>query len=308
MGLSVSFCGFWEGFDSEDFFLPIFRSVTGGEVSEVGLDVKPDVLVQSVFVHTGRSHPLVQVARNFGLSMGALFDNRKPRPPSGPIMLWFTGENVRPPEIGYSATLSFDSTAGGNFRVPLWWLLFPAPGSRNSISTESGRLGVGLSLSSAVNGRGTVPGGYRSKFACAFFGKPEPFRLRMLEALQEIGEVERFGSHFGQPVRHKFPVAKDFDFVVCPENSQYPGYVTEKAIEAWACGAIPLYAGNDYFGDLNPRAIVNASDFENLAEFRDAVQELRLDGDRMTTMRKENILSKAPDYSALIAFLRGIFK
>lgn len=304
MVMSVRFVGFWPGFDPEDFFLPIFRLVFGCEVYEAAGNSGSVLEVYSVFIHEGRSHPLMKVARGLPRLLSRFSSESADHSSGAARKIWYTGENMRPPANGYSATLSFDATGGDNFYLPLWWLLFPAPGSRNEYTSESHRLGIQPSLTEGVNGRNLPKLGNRPKFACTFIGKPETTRLKMIRALESVGEVDKFGAHFGNPVDHKFPIASDYDFVICPENSTYPGYITEKAIEAWASGAIPLYLGNDVHGDLNPDALVNMNDYANMDDFCAVVEELTSDPIRIESMRRRNILNRAPDYEGLVDFLR----
>jgi hypothetical protein len=305
MTVTIGFVGFWPGFDSEDFFLPILRAVYEEDVIEATSHGVPDLVLRSVFIRQGRSHPVMRAVRRIPQFLERAFRAPQDDSRNAPKELWFTGENVRPPQSGYSATLSFDPTGGNNFRVPLWWLLFPAPGSRKSETSESRRLGMQPSLTEALNGRSLTEPGSRPKFACTFIGKPEATRLSMIEVLERIGRVETFGTYFGNPVDHKFPIASDYDFVICPENSTYPGYITEKAIEAWASGAIPLYLGNDVHGDLNPGALVNLHDYANTDDFCAVVEELTSDPIKIESMRKRNILNRAPDYEGLVDFLRA---
>lgn len=50
---------------------------------------------------------------------------------------------------------------------------------------------------------------------------------------------------------------KGFVFNVCPENSDYPGYVTEKLLEACTMGCIPIYWGNSLEpGIINPARVI----------------------------------------------------
>ena len=44
---------------------------------------------------------------------------------------------------------------------------------------------------------------------------------------------------------------KQFRFNICPENSDYPGYVTEKIFDAIAAGCIPIYWGSDNKPELD---------------------------------------------------------
>jgi hypothetical protein len=52
----------------------------------------------------------------------------------------------------------------------------------------------------------------------------------------------------------------DFAFVVAMENTERPGYVTEKIGNAFCSGAVPIYAGdaNDFF---NTAAFLNVRDY-----------------------------------------------
>ena len=65
---------------------------------------------------------------------------------------------------------------------------------------------------------------------------------------------------------------RNYTFVIAMENQQFPGYVTEKIINAFYSGAIPIYWGasniNEFF---NPKAFINVSNFSSLNECVDFV-------------------------------------
>ena len=59
------------------------------------------------------------------------------------------------------------------------------------------------------------------------------------------------------------------------ENDLYPGYVTEKLVEAYVSGTVPLYwgdLGNDSM--INRKCFINLKDFSSLADFVDHVNSL----------------------------------
>lgn len=69
---------------------------------------------------------------------------------------------------------------------------------------------------------------------------------------------------------------QDYRFIIAMENKEYPGYLTEKIVNAFAAGAIPIYYGDretveKYF---NKEAYINVSDFENLESCVDYVSKL----------------------------------
>ena len=56
------------------------------------------------------------------------------------------------------------------------------------------------------------------------------------------------------------------------ENKNVLGYTTEKIINAFYSGAIPIYYGNKNINNLfNKKAFINVSDFENLGKCVDYV-------------------------------------
>jgi len=62
-------------------------------------------------------------------------------------------------------------------------------------------------------------------------------------------------------------VYKDYKFVIAMENSYYDGYVTEKILNAFYSGAIPIYWGSSNINDFfNKKAFINVSDFNTLEE------------------------------------------
>ena len=63
-----------------------------------------------------------------------------------------------------------------------------------------------------------------------------------------------------------------YKFMICLENSQAPGYVTEKALQASLAGAMPIYDGGG-FALFNRDAVVDAAAPDFLAQLQ------RLDGD-----------------------------
>lgn len=49
----------------------------------------------------------------------------------------------------------------------------------------------------------------------------------------------------------------EYKFMICPENSFAPGYITEKPLQAHLAGTIPIYCGGNMQA-LNPAAYINA--------------------------------------------------
>lgn len=225
------------------------------------------------------------------------------RDASGSPAMWFTGENVRPPgDSCWSSTFSFDADAldGRNAYLPIWWgdidLLpgFNPPNWR--------RLGGRLLLDEMLAPRAGRTQ-RREKFVCAFINNPEPMRMRYLEMLRSIGEVDIFGRVTGRRVESKIDIARNYRFMLCFENDVYPGYVTEKAFEAWRSGCVPLWRGDDVEGYLNTDAMVNAAQMPS-AEFLYHVNRINESHESWVKLTSQPILNKRPSLTQAVALIR----
>jgi len=164
-----------------------------------------------------------------------------------------------------------------------------------------------LRPSDVVNGRiGNV--NERPNFVCAFVGNAEPVRIRAIQALQTIGRVDVFGAAVGLPVPHKYEIARDYRFMLCFENDLYPGYVTEKALEAYECGCIPLWRGLDAANVLNAGAVINAANFQSLKDFANYVQAVDSSPKRKEAYSREPLFTTQPDLGAVMVSMKDLLK
>lgn len=204
--------------------------------------------------------------------------------------VWFTGENVRPPVGAWSGYLSFDldSLNGRNVYCPLWWWgigLLGAP--------SSPFMSPAPDLETLRSPRRPDPS--RTGFVAAFINNPHPMRMHAIDALREVGTVDVYGKAVGRPVPSKSDIARNYRFILCFENDVYPGYVTEKAIEAWSCGAVPIWWGSDPAGYLNSSALFSATDFESLTAMAEEVGRVMRDDDEWSEMVSRPLITRDPD-------------
>lgn len=60
----------------------------------------------------------------------------------------------------------------------------------------------------------------------------------------------------------KLKTIREFQFVLCFENFKYPGYITEKIIECFVAGVVPVYLGaSDVCEFIPSNAFINASNY-----------------------------------------------
>jgi hypothetical protein len=228
---------------------------------------------------------------------------------TGRIRIFFTGENERPPEGRWDAYLTFDlhSYGGRNGYLPLWWIT----SSDILTPTISPYLGREIRISELLKPR--IPNYVsRKKFCVAFIGKAYPFRMHSLTALSKVGEIDVFGGIARNTKKtsaaEKYEISQQYKFVYAFENDLFPGYVTEKAPEAWATGAVPLYWGIDQKGFLNPKSMINCADFPTLEDFVNRVHEVNDSQELWEEYAKQPFLIKEPSLDEIRSLLRRVLE
>ena len=291
MALRICFINFWPGAFSaanNAFFLPYAFGEAFGEIEITADPAGAEVVVSS------------------------LFGNQQS---AAAKTIQYLGENRRPDFLRHRYALSFDyDTYGGrNFRLPLWWWRLawpgfaerwrqrPAPTGGNTHGFED------LIPIEALLGPRPAPQQRPANFCALIAANPEALRINLFVALQAVGPVIGYGHLFNNPLhRSKFDVLGEFRFCLCPENSIYPGYHTEKLVDAWFGGGVPLYSGDRLLDrDFNPSAVVNYQGFLDMDRFVAHVRHLETDPDAYEAVRSQPLLSRRPSLDPLIAFLRA---
>lgn len=265
--MRISYVGFWPGFNPKALFTPLLeQSIARDLVKAQDIAVRVD----SVFKPGLR-----------GLLRGAAFDWHKGRQ----LKIWYTGEWKEAPQ-GYDLTLSFSPDSETNIYFPVAFLSVNWFAQSASSSIEAQRAGKYPKPDELAAGRVTDTD-RRRKFACAFIGNPEPTRMKMIDQLRRLGEVDVFGGVMGSPVPRKLEVAQIYRFMLCFENRTAPGYVTEKPLDAWLAGCVPLWRGIDDQGLLNRRALLNAFDYDSDADFLEHVRAVDQDENEILRITSE---------------------
>lgn len=281
---NIQFLNFWPEFDGESNFI---------RQALLGQEGFSPIEVTSVFATPPRS-----LLKQISSRMKPAPKNRYSEIPTRKV--WFTAENIRPP-VGdrFDSFVSFDQdTYGGvNFYFPL---LYAELLLREKQWTK--RRGIDLEIKELLEPRKNPR--TKNKFVCAFISNPEPVRMRAIDELRKYGEVDVYGPNFINTRLSKYETAREYKFMLCFENDLYPGYVTEKLLDAYACETVPLYRG--LFGreeHVNKKALINASDFDSLAAFCDYVGKLT-ELEYEDTFR-EPLLKTLPTLDPLITALTG---
>jgi alpha(1,3/1,4) fucosyltransferase len=174
------------------------------------------------------------------------------------LRIFYTAENISPNFNECDFAFTFDlMTDPRNYRLPnyFFWITPKLTALKNA----------------DFNGK------EKQKFCCFVVSNPDnPVRNKFYHALSKYKKIDSGGKHLnniGYVVKRKLDFIKDYKFVIAFENSSYPGYTTEKIIEPFLAGSIPVYWGNPVVDrEFNEDSFVNCHRYRN---FRQVIEQIK---------------------------------
>lgn len=128
-----------------------------------------------------------------------------------------------------------------------------------------------------------------------------------LSQYKPIASGGRFRNNIGGAVADKKKFQSEYKFAIAFENTSYDGYCTEKLMEAFAAGTVPIYWGDPgVVKDFNPDSFINAHDFKSFDEVVERVKEIDNDDALYIKMRNANPLKSLNTDNGLAGFLYHI--
>ena len=189
------------------------------------------------------------------------------------VKILFNGENIAPDFNFFDYALGCSDIAFGDryVRVP-WFVLYPY-------------------FSDIANRKTVADESLLKRKFCSFvvsnaeFG--DPMRRKFFERLSKYKRVDSGGkwhNTVGGPIKDKLAFCRGYKFNIAFENSAFPGYTTEKIMEAYVAQTVPIYYGAPDVGrDFRLESMVRVS---NEADVERAVDEIvRLDRDDVAYMK-----------------------
>jgi hypothetical protein len=84
-------------------------------------------------------------------------------------------------------------------------------------------------------------------------------------------------------------VLAQYKFAFAMENERYPGYITEKILNAFQAGTIPIYWGDSKTVEkfFNPKAYIDVSKFKSLEDAANYIVDLNNNLDKVRAMQQE---------------------
>jgi alpha(1,3/1,4) fucosyltransferase len=294
--MKVYAINFWPGFSLEYGFVKHLLDVSLGGFEIAENEREADVVLTSVFPSYPRLRKLLKL--------------QWPTYPEKTIgVIW---ENERPnyKRYRYSISSDFDSYGGRNCRVPLWYMQLQWPDMSRDLP-RSGKIAWSsfeplTEIEPLLHSRAEPGALAREKFCCFVAKNPEPHRTLTIERLSTIEKVELFGPISGKPAQiSKYEILADFKFNLCFENSAFPGYYTEKLLQSWAGGCIPLYYSDPWFNiDFNPKAAINRIHFSTIDDFVAHVKSVYSSKEALRETYAQPLLHKRPSLDEAALFLK----
>ena len=212
------------------------------------------------------------------------------------IRIFFTGECITPDFNECDYAIAFDRLSFGDryLRVPLYNLF--------QYKSEYDAL--------LIRPEFTEKDLKAKKGFCSFVVSncfADDVRAKFFDKLSEYKQVSsggRFRNNIGGAVADKKVFQSEHKFAIAFENTSYDGYCTEKLMEAFAAGTVPIYWGDPNVAkDFNPEAFINAHDYKNFDDVIERVKQIDNDDALYLKIRNANPLLRGNTENGLVEFL-----
>ena len=131
----------------------------------------------------------------------------------------------------------------------------------------------------------------RTKFCAAVISNGEGSRIWFINELNKYKQVDmggRYHNNVGRITGSKIEFLSSYKFSIGMENSESDGYLTEKIIDSFLAGTIPIYFG-DYTIDefINPKAFILIRDKHDILEKIEYIKKIDNDEELYLNILKE---------------------
>jgi GR25 family glycosyltransferase involved in LPS biosynthesis len=229
--------------------------------------------------------------------------------------VYFSGENwdaIEDKSIALSITSSMKED-DKHIRIPTWMSFIDWYTKSTELPHGCTDNPIRLPLSLATKSH-PIPFSKRSKF-CAFVVSNPICALRN-EAFQKVNEYKPVSSggalynNIGGQLElkyagggcgdlSKYAFFSEHQFTISFENSQSPGYLTEKLLHAKMAGCVPLYWGDSTSDDFVPNSFINLSSMTSADQIVDIIKKLEARPDICETIAATPILDDQRKRKAL---------
>lgn len=256
--LRIAFCDFWPEWKNEDFITPILQK----EFNVVIDQDNPDMLFHSIFG---------------GVKNASSYKCKK---------ILFLGENWNPKQFNSDYSISFEPHSTTNFRLPLWQvylLLRPELKDRlfNRKRWENFERFCSFTVSNPSNQfRNAAFDSLSSYKRINSYGK-----VRM----NDLGLNKVSRGKYWRDAKDQFFLDHSHKFALTYENNGYPYYCTEKLMDAFLVGSMPIYWGSPIIEkEFNEKAFINVIKYPNIIE---KIKELDQNNDKFMKIYEQPVFT-----------------
>ena len=138
----------------------------------------------------------------------------------------------------------------------------------------------------------------RRKFCAALITNIHPyltdyFRVEFIEELSKYKKVDmggRYKNNVGGRVKNKMKFLLDYKFSIAMENTNGDGYISEKIIESFMAGTIPIYYGSYMIEEyINPKAFILINGPKDMHEKIEYIKKIDNDDKLYKSILKEKV-------------------
>jgi hypothetical protein len=137
----------------------------------------------------------------------------------------------------------------------------------------------------------------RTKFCAAVITNdktPDDFRIKFINELEKYKLIDmggKYKNNIGGPVKNKKQFLTSYKFSISIENSEGDGYLTEKIVDSFYSGTIPIFYG-DYLLDeyINPKTYILIKGEKDIKEKIEYIKKIDNDDKLYRNILKENVL------------------
>jgi len=229
------------------------------------------------------------------------------------IKLFHTNENIRSDKVKVDFSISFDHTPNNpnNLRFP-YWMEFIDWSKEGIVGQENPRFGRLINQEELLRPLDTSH--RKRELRAAFFTSHlnEP-RREIYYLLNKLIPIDGYGAFFNDRIKShsdsgikKNEILENYIFNLCPENSMFPGYNTEKIPEAFASGCIPItWTVPGHNKDFNQGAYINLALGSDLEFFK---KNFNNRNELYSRFYDQSLLLNRIDLNKLFDFLMRVIK
>jgi len=189
-----------------------------------------------------------------------------------PIRLFVSSENYVPIDFKYdfSITCSLGIVDDNHLRFPVWKddIDWSHEGFFRENSSNTQRFGSFHNIEDFIKSQGKIFM-EKKKIFCLFSSHLREPRKSLFTQISKSFLIDGFGPYFNKNLQshnnNKFKkkdIMKNYAFNLCPENSLYPGYYTEKIPDAFLGKCLPVsWVDQNVDVDFNKKAFINMLDY-----------------------------------------------